>query len=110
MSIGNVGRPTGLPKTGGRKKGTPNKATLTIAERFEDLGWDPLAGLAEIVKDPKNTPELRARCHWEAMAYLYPKRKAIDSAVDRPTSMNMITNLDTSPVGHNVGDEPSLKS
>ena len=27
---GNGGRPIGLPKTGGRKKGTPNRATLTL--------------------------------------------------------------------------------
>ena len=31
------GRPCGLPKTGGRQRGTPNKATLTAAEILEAL-------------------------------------------------------------------------
>jgi hypothetical protein len=39
---GNIGRPKGSPKTGGRKKGTPNKATTAVKEAFrqafEDLG------------------------------------------------------------------------
>jgi hypothetical protein len=109
MEIGKGGRPPGLPKTGGRKKGTPNKATLTIAEKLEALGWDPLEGLAGIAMDLKNPPELRARCHWEALPYLYPKRRPIDSSVERSTSMNMITNLDSAPEGHDVGNQPSSK-
>jgi hypothetical protein len=36
------GRPKGLPKTGGRKKNTPNKITATfktaLLEAFQDLG------------------------------------------------------------------------
>lgn len=109
MEIGKGGRPAGLPKTGGRKKGTPNKATLNFAEKLEAVGWDPIKGLAEIATNLKNPPELRARCHLEALPYLYPKRRPIDSSVEGPTSMNMITNLDTSPVGQNVGDQPRLK-
>lgn len=31
-SSGKGGRPKGLPKTGGRKKGTPNKATRAVKE------------------------------------------------------------------------------
>jgi len=109
MEIGKGGRPAGLPKTGGRKKGTPNKATLNIAEKLEALGWDPLEGLAQIAMNLKNTPELRARCHLEAMSYLYPKRRPIDSAVERPTSMSVITHLDPAAEGHDVGNEPSSK-
>jgi hypothetical protein len=37
-----AGRPKGLPKTGGRKPGTPNKTTVAVKEAFrqafEDLG------------------------------------------------------------------------
>ena len=35
-------RPRGLPKTGGRKKGTPNKATVEIKEFCRDLFERPL--------------------------------------------------------------------
>lgn len=31
-----AGRPKGLPRTGGRKAGTPNKLTRTIKEAIED--------------------------------------------------------------------------
>lgn len=33
-------------KTGGRQKGTPNKATATLRERLQRLGCDPMEGLA----------------------------------------------------------------
>lgn len=34
-------------KTGGRKRGTPNKKSRDVLERLEDLKSDPLGGLAE---------------------------------------------------------------
>lgn len=41
-------RPKGLPKTGGRKKGTPNKATLDVKHRIDQIldnesGWQHIA-------------------------------------------------------------------
>lgn len=109
MAIGRGGRPPGLPKTGGRRKGTPNKATLTIAEKLAALGWDPLEGLAGIAMDLKNPPELRARCHSDVLQYLYPKRRPVDISNEQPTVMNVITNLDSAPEGHDVGNQPSSK-
>jgi hypothetical protein len=32
---GKGGRPSGLPKSGGRQKGTPNGATLTATEKLD---------------------------------------------------------------------------
>lgn len=34
------GRPKGLPKTGGRKKGTRNKATMAFKETLDSLGFN----------------------------------------------------------------------
>lgn len=34
MANGKVGRPKGLPRYGGRKKGTPNKTTKDLRERI----------------------------------------------------------------------------
>ena len=34
-------------KFGGRKKGTPNKKTLEVLQRIEELGCDPVLGLSE---------------------------------------------------------------
>ena len=35
---GNGGRPVGLPKTGGRQKGTPNRRTIGIQEKLDLIG------------------------------------------------------------------------
>lgn len=41
------GRKKGTTKTGGRKKGTPNKRTVDVMNRLNDLGCDPIALLVE---------------------------------------------------------------
>jgi hypothetical protein len=66
-------------KTGGRKKGTPNKRTMELAERLEAMGCDPLEGMARIAMDPESPPELRGRMYAELAQYVYPKRRAIDT-------------------------------
>lgn len=35
-----MSRPKGLPKTGGRKPGTPNKRTVVLKEELERVGFD----------------------------------------------------------------------
>ena len=67
-------------KTGGRKKGTPNRRTAEVAERLGALGCDPLAGMAALAMDESNAPELRGRMNVELAQYLYPKRRAIETA------------------------------
>jgi len=37
----------GTPKTGGRKKGTPNKTSLAVAEKLAALNCDPLEGFGD---------------------------------------------------------------
>lgn len=71
-------RPKGLPKTGGRVRGTPNKKTDELARKLAKLGCDPIEGMALIAIDPDHAPELRVRCYIELAQYLYPKRKAAD--------------------------------
>lgn len=38
---GSGGRAIGLPKTGGRQKGTPNRATAVLKDKLAALGCDP---------------------------------------------------------------------
>lgn len=78
-------------KTGGRQKGTPNKATLDIKARLEALGCDPFDGMAKLAMDPNNTPELRGRMYAELAQYVAPKRKAVEH-----------TGQDGGPVQHAV--------
>lgn len=54
-------RPKGLPKTGGRLLGTPNKKTELVAKKLAKLGCDPIKGLVrpeEAALILPNTPEI----------------------------------------------------
>lgn len=45
------GRPKGLPKTGGRVAGTPNKVTAPLREVAREYTQDAILTLAEIMRD-----------------------------------------------------------
>lgn len=73
------GRPKGIPKTGGRKKGTPNKRTRLG-------GDDTLAKLVEAMEDPERMKielaELHGRDYFrvycDLQSYLRPKFSNIE--------------------------------
>ncbi|MDN3919103.1 hypothetical protein [Roseateles violae] len=65
-------------KTGGRVAGTVNRRTADVIERLEQLGCDPIEGMAAIAMDLDNPPELRARMYAELAQYVAPKRRALD--------------------------------
>ena len=75
----NMSRPLGLPKTGGRVRGTPNRKSADLLRRLKRMGCDPIEGLARIALDPEIRPELRVRCFAELAQYVYPKRKAVEA-------------------------------
>ena len=92
----------GDKKTGGRRKGIPNKVTQTLIEKAEELGCNPFEVLIRFANgDWKGlgydnevyfkenaqgetkmgytiSPDLRAKCAIEAAKYLYPTRKAVE--------------------------------
>lgn len=81
MSVaGKGGRPLGLPKTGGRKKGIPNKATLVVAEKLAALGFDPIENLARIAIETSTPIELQVRINIELASYVHPKPKPVDNS------------------------------
>lgn len=65
-------------KTGGRQKGTPNKANADIQERLKALNCDPIEGMAILAEDVNNPPELRGRMYSELAQYVAAKRKAVE--------------------------------
>ena len=65
-------------KTGGRKKGTPNKRTLAVTERLTELGCDPIKGMALLAMDETNPVEVRYQCYKELAQYTAPKRRAVE--------------------------------
>ena len=96
MTMLGVGRPPGLPKTGGRRKGTPNNATRIVAEKLEALGCDPIKNLARIAMDVSAPYEIQMRCNIELAQYLYPKRRPVEIPDEETPDINVITNLDSS--------------
>lgn len=65
-------------KTGGRKKGTPNKRTLAIEEKLAALNCDPIEGMAKIAMDTTADIKLRAQMFSELAQYVFPKRKSVE--------------------------------
>src|SRR5690242_8318949 len=97
MAVGKQGgRPIGLPKTGGRQKGTPNRDTLALTAKLDAISCDPLLELAKIGMNHQNPIEIRIRCLLEIASYVYSKRKPVDISSDQPTEFNVNTNLDPS--------------
>jgi hypothetical protein len=65
------GKPKGLPKTGGRKKGSQNKKTLEAKERVE---WVLALLEPELEKDIKKLqPNERVRLWNDLQEYVRPK-------------------------------------
>jgi len=78
-------------KTGGRRKGTPNKRTQEVQELLAELGCDPIKGMSQIALDVENPIEIRARMFVELAQYVAPKRKALalSSASDERVIFNI---------------------
>jgi hypothetical protein len=65
-------------KTGGRRKGAPNRAAQAVADRLDALGCDPIEGMARIAMDEKAELSLRAQMYKELAQYVAPKHKALE--------------------------------
>lgn len=85
-----MAKQVGSYKTGGRKKGTPNKRTLHLFENLNSVGLDVISKLSEIL--PQLPIEKQADVLLELMPYIYPKRKAIELSTvadDNEIKINM---------------------
>jgi hypothetical protein len=69
-------------KTGGRKKGTPNKRTSVLATKAEAAvagagGEQPLDYLLRIMRDPSTEPHRRDAAAKAAAPYIHPQLQAV---------------------------------
>jgi hypothetical protein len=103
------GRPAGLPKTGGRQRGTPNKASLSVEEKLNSIGCDPIIELAKIGMNPKFAPDLRGRMLYGLAEFIHPKRKPADAATAERPEININTNLENSADSVEVRNEREPK-
>ena len=73
-----VGRPKGIAKTGGRKKGTPNKASSARANAVAQSGQTPLDYMLGVMRDSAMPPDVRLDAAKSAAPYVHPKLSAIE--------------------------------
>lgn len=70
-----AGRPKGLPKSGGRQKGTPNKITADIKEIAQSFGEEAITYLVEIARNGDAPPAARVAAVKEILDRGYGKAK-----------------------------------
>jgi hypothetical protein len=70
-------RPKGLPKTGGRKKGSKNKRTEEL-EKAAASGMTPLDYLLKVMRDKKQDVGIRVDCAKAAAPYVHARRAPED--------------------------------
>lgn len=81
-------------KTGGRKKGTPNKQTKgaelleLCREALGDEDWHPVVAMAKVAasQDKKISEELKFQANKEAAQYIAPKLKAVEHSLSDETA------------------------
>jgi len=74
------GRPKGLPKTGGRTKGTPNKVTRDLRGFLQKLLTENQAQIKRDLKELE--PKDRLTILEKFMPYVIPKRTETDITAD----------------------------
>ncbi len=77
-----AGRPAGLPKSGGRQKGVPNKRTAAKVAEIEASGLTPLDFMLDLMRDKNQVMDLRFDAAKAAAPYVHARLSAIDAKVD----------------------------
>lgn len=80
-------------KTGGRKRGTPNKKTVAVQEQMDQLEFDPIESMIKICNQAMTDKNyaLAGQMAKELAQYVYPKRKAVEHITDEPAEWPKIT-------------------
>jgi hypothetical protein len=80
----------GTPKTGGRKKGTPNKKTQRLREIIEASGVTPLDYMLRVLRDEGATPMERMDAAKAAAPYVHARLAAIEHARNEEKRVRMV--------------------
>lgn len=78
-------------KTGGRSKGTPNKATAAKQAEIEASGLTPLDFMLGVLRDEGKPFDARMDAAKAAAPYVHPKRSPVDSE-GKDASLTVIIN------------------
>lgn len=75
-------RPKGLPKTGGRTTGTPNRRTTQKAAEIAASGLTPLDYFLSVMRDETRDTDTRLEAAKLAAPFVHPRLSAIDATVN----------------------------
>lgn len=81
----------GQKKTGGRKKGTPNKITAEIRSKLEDILNEQTDTIKEDIM--KLSPKDRVRAYTELLKYAIPTKKDIEIQDNTPETLRQFLEL-----------------
>jgi len=70
-------RPAGLPKTGGRKRGTPNKASAAREVEIRASGLTPLEYMLQVMRDEEAPTELRLDAAVRAAPFVHARLSSV---------------------------------
>lgn len=73
MRVHGGGRPRGLPKTGGRKKGVVNKVTRLRLEAEQAANLSPLDFLLAVIRDTELPMAMRVEAARACLPYVHTK-------------------------------------
>ena len=71
IRTGRAGRPKGLPKTGGRQKGTRNRVTRQIAKVAQVHGRQMIDELVEMSRNEEIAADIRLKAKEVVLSYGY---------------------------------------
>lgn len=83
-------------RRGGRQKGTPNKKTQTMLEKFEEMKCDPLKGMMKIAEQAmdEGDMQLAGQMYKELAQYVAPKRKAMELTGDKEKPVTVANKIE----------------
>ena len=84
-------------KTGGRQKGTPNRASAEKAAEIAATGETPLEYMTRVYRDESVDKERRDRMASAAAPYIHPKLQAINHSGDLNVTVEIRRLADRSP-------------
>ena len=71
----------GLPKTGGRQKGVPNKRTRDFHAAVSEAGVTPLEYMLAVLRDESVDAERRDRMAAAAAPYIHPRLANVEAKI-----------------------------
>lgn len=93
-------------KTGGRKKGTPNRTTAEMREMLKAIAEDEIEALPDLLSQLK--PADRVNAIVRLIAYIMPKPPESNSAIDPKQLVIIKDQVNISPIEWISGD-PTAK-